>query len=163
MDCTSSEFTINHLSWPDSQVMIELKNRRLMAAMLAKNGTVNVSKLKKTISTISAMGGKEDPTREWPDAMGYQALSVDASLLDEQVDPQARLAGVHSAGNTRTGHNPNRPQWHGDDYRGDRDNSFGWIRCWSTYRCSLSKALQGNPTAAQIPKKQPRLWRSHET
>ena len=61
MDCTSSEFTINHLSWPDSQVMIELKNRRLMAAMLAKNGTVNVSKLKKTISTISAMGGKEDP------------------------------------------------------------------------------------------------------
>lgn len=91
MDCASSEFTINHLSWPESQVMIELKNRRLTAAMLAKNGTVNVSKLKKTISTISAMGGKEDPTREWPDAMGYQALSVDASLLDEQVDLQARL------------------------------------------------------------------------
>ena len=91
MDCTSSEFTINHLSLPKSKVMIELKNRKLTTTMLAKNGTVNVSKLKETISTISAMGGKEDPTSEWPDAMGYQALSVDASLLDEQVDLQARL------------------------------------------------------------------------
>ena len=91
IDCTSAEFTINSLSWSESKVSIELRNRKLTAAMLAEDGKVNISKLNETISTISVMGGKKDPTSEWPDAMGYQTLKVDASMLNEQVDMQGQL------------------------------------------------------------------------
>ena len=94
MDCTSSEFTINRLSWPESKISAELRNQTLTATLLAEGGNVDISKLKQTISTISVMGGKSDPTREWPDAMGYQTLNVDASIFNEQVNLQANLDNV---------------------------------------------------------------------
>ena len=91
IDCTSSKFTINSLSWPESKISVELRDQKLTAALLAEGGKVDISKLKETISTISVMGGKQDPTGDWPDAMGYQTLNIDASLLNEQVEMQAQL------------------------------------------------------------------------
>ena len=65
--------------------------------MFANDGKVDISKLKGTLSTISALGGKKDPTTAWPNAMGYQTLKVDASMIDEQVDLQANLDNMSFA------------------------------------------------------------------
>lgn len=97
MDCLSSAFSVSSLSWPESKVSLTLRNRKLTAALFANDGKVDISKLKGTLSTISALGGKKDPTTAWPNAMGYQTLKVDASMIDEQVDLQANLDNMSFA------------------------------------------------------------------
>lgn len=97
MDCFSSEFTVSSLSWPESKVSLELRDRKLSAALLANDGKVDISKLKGTLSTISSLAGKKDPTAAWPNTMGYQILKVDASMIDEQVALKANLDNMSFA------------------------------------------------------------------
>ena len=69
----------------------------MSAALLANDGKVDISKLKGTLSTISSLGGKKDPTAAWPNTMGYQILKVDASMIDEQVALKANLDNMSFA------------------------------------------------------------------
>ncbi len=94
MDCTSSEFSIDGISWPKSKASLQLKNRILTANMLAEKGSVDIEKLKATITAISTLTGKENPAADWPDRMQYQTLEVNASLKDEQVALTADLENI---------------------------------------------------------------------
>ena len=97
LDCTSAQFRISSLSWPESQVSMAVQNGKLSATLLAANGSVDIQKLKNTVANISVLAGKENPAADWPNAMQYQSLLVNASLQDEQVIADANLDNLHVA------------------------------------------------------------------
>jgi hypothetical protein len=53
--------------------------------------------LKETVTSISALAGKENPAANWPNVMQYQRLLVNASLQDEQVVADANLDNLDVA------------------------------------------------------------------
>ena len=91
MDCKSAQFSVSSLSWPESEVSLAVKDGRLSTTLQAANGSVNIQKLKETVTSISALAGKENPAANWPNVMQYQRLLVNASLQDEQVVARASL------------------------------------------------------------------------
>ena len=91
MDCKSAQFSVSSLSWPESEVSLAVKDGRLSTTLQAANGSVNIQKLKETVTSISALAGKENPAANWPNVMQYQRLLVNASLQDEQVVAHASL------------------------------------------------------------------------
>jgi hypothetical protein len=97
MDCTSSQFSVSSLSWPESQVSMAVEDGKLNATLLAANGSVDIQKLKDTVTNISVLAGKENPAADWPNVMGYQNLLVNASLQDEQVVADANLDNLQVA------------------------------------------------------------------
>ena len=97
LDCTSAQFRVSSLSWPESQVSIAVQNGKLSATLLAANGSVDIQKLKNTVANISVLAGKENPAADWPNVMQYQSLLVNASLQDEQVIADANLDNLHVA------------------------------------------------------------------
>ncbi len=97
MDCTSSQFSVSSLSWPESQVSMVVQDGKLNASLLAANGSVDIQKLKDTVTNISVLAGKENPAADWPNVMGYQNLLVNASLQDEQVVADANLDNLQVA------------------------------------------------------------------
>jgi hypothetical protein len=97
MDCTSSQFSVSSLSWPESQVSMAVEDGKLNATLLAANGSVDIQKLKNTVTNISVLAGKENPATDWPNVMGYQNLLVNASLQDEQVVADANLDNLQVA------------------------------------------------------------------
>ena len=97
MDCKSAQFSVSSLSWPESEVSLAVKDGRLSTTLQAANGSVNIQKLKETVTSISALAGKENPAANWPNVMQYQSLLVNASLQDEQVIAEANLDNLHVA------------------------------------------------------------------
>ncbi len=97
MDCTSAQFSVSSLSWPESEVSLAVKDGRLSTTLQAANGGVNIQKLKETVTSISALAGKENPAANWPNVMQYQRLLVNASLQDEQVVADANLDNLDVA------------------------------------------------------------------
>ena len=97
MDCTSAQFSVSSLSWPESEVSLAVKDGRLSTTLQAANGSVNIQKLKETVTSISALAGKENPAANWPNVMQYQRLLVNASLQDEQVVADASLDNLDVA------------------------------------------------------------------
>ena len=97
MDCKSAQFSVSSLSWPESEVSLAVKDGRLSTTLQAANGSVNIQKLKETVTSISALAGKENPAANWPNVMQYQGLLVNASLQDEQVVAHASLENLDVA------------------------------------------------------------------
>ena len=97
MDCKSAQFSVSSLSWPESEVSLAVKDGRLSTTLQAANGSVNIQKLKETVTSISALAGKENPAANWPNVMQYQRLLVNASLQDEQVVAHASLDNIDVA------------------------------------------------------------------
>ncbi|MDC3123866.1 hypothetical protein OBB00_04020 [Gammaproteobacteria bacterium] len=97
MDCTSAQFSVSSLSWPESGVSLAIKDGTLSTTLQAANGSVNIQKLKETVTSISALAGKENPAANWPNVMQYQRLLVNASLQDEQVVADANLDNLDVA------------------------------------------------------------------
>ena len=97
MDCTSAQFSVSSLSWPESEVSLAVKDGTLGTTLQAANGSVNIQKLKETVTSISALAGKENPAANWPNVMQYQRLLVNASLQDEQVVADANLDNLDVA------------------------------------------------------------------
>ena len=97
MDCKSAQFSVSSLSWPESEVSLAVKDGRLSTTLQAANGSVNIQKLKETVTSISALAGKENPAANWPNVMQYQRLLVNASLQDEQVVAHASLDNLDVA------------------------------------------------------------------
>ena len=97
MDCTSAQFSVSSLSWPESEVSLAVKDGTLSTTLQAANGSVNIQKLKETVTSISALAGKENPAANWPNVMQYQRLLVNASLQDEQVVADANLDNLDVA------------------------------------------------------------------
>ena len=97
MDCTSAQFSVSSLSWPESEVSLAVKDGTLSTTLQAANGSVNIQKLKETITSISALAGKENPAANWPNVMQYQRLLVNASLQDEQMVADANLDNLDVA------------------------------------------------------------------
>ena len=97
MDCTSAQFSVSSLSWPESEVSLAVKDGRLSTTLQAANGSVNIQKLKETVTSISALAGKENPAANWPNVMQYQRLLVNASLQDEQMVADANLDNLDVA------------------------------------------------------------------
>ena len=97
MDCTSAQFSVSSLSWPESEVSLAIKDGTLSTTLQAANGSVNIQKLKETVTSISALAGKENPAANWPNVMQYQRLLVNASLQDEQVVADANLDNLDVA------------------------------------------------------------------
>ena len=97
MDCTSAQFSVSSLSWPESEVSLAIKDGTLSTTLQAANGSVNIQKLKETVTSISALAGKENPAANWPSVMQYQRLLVNASLQDEQVVADANLDNLDVA------------------------------------------------------------------
>ena len=97
MDCTSAQFSVSSLSWPESEVSLAIKDGTLSTTLQAANGSVNIQKLKETVTSISALAGKENPAANWPNVMQYQRLLVNASLQDEQVVADANLDNLQVA------------------------------------------------------------------
>ena len=97
MDCKSAQFSVSSLSWPESEVSLAVKDGRLSTTLQAANGSVNIQKLKETVTSISALAGKENPAANWPNVMQYQRLLVNASLRDEQVVAHASLDNLDVA------------------------------------------------------------------
>ena len=97
MDCKSAQFSVSSLSWPESEVSLAVKDGRLSTTLQAANGSVNIQKLKETVTSISALAGKENPAANWPNVMQYQRLLVNASLQDEQVVADASLDNLDVA------------------------------------------------------------------
>ena len=97
MDCKSAQFSVSSLSWPESEVSLTVKDGRLSTTLQAANGSVNIQKLKETVTSISALAGKENPAANWPNVMQYQRLLVNASLQDEQVVAHASLDNLDVA------------------------------------------------------------------
>ena len=91
MNCTASQFSINSLSWPQSELALTTVDGRLNAELQAAKGSVNIKKLKDTISVMSRLSGQENLVANWPDTMQYQMLSVAASLQNEQVSVDGSL------------------------------------------------------------------------
>ena len=97
MDCTSAQFSVSSLSWPESEVSLAIKDGTLSTTLQAANGSVNIQKLKETVTSISALAGKENPAANWPSVMQYQRLLVNASLQDERVVADANLDNLDVA------------------------------------------------------------------
>ena len=97
MDCTSAQFSVSSLSWPESEVSLAVKDGTLSTTLQAANGSVNIQKLKETVTSISALAGKENPAANWPNVMQYQRLLVNASLQDEQMVADANLDNLDVA------------------------------------------------------------------
>ena len=97
MDCTSAQFSVSSLSWPESEVSLAIKDGTLSTTLQAANGSVNIQKLKETVTSISALAGKENPAANWPNVMQYQRLLVNASLQDERVVADANLDNLDVA------------------------------------------------------------------
>ena len=97
LNCKSGRFRVSRFSWPESQVSIAVQNGKLSATLLAANGSVDIQKLKNTVTNISVLAGKENRAAEWPNVMQYQSLLVNASLQDEQVIAEANLDNLHVA------------------------------------------------------------------
>ncbi len=97
MDCKSAQFSVSSLSWPESEVSLTVKDGTLSTTLQAANGSVNIQKLKETVTSISALAGKENPAANWPNVMQYQRLLVNASLQDEQVVADASLDNLDVA------------------------------------------------------------------
>ena len=97
LDCTSAQFRVGSLSWPESQVSMAIQNGKLSATLLAANGSVDIQKLKNTVANVSVLAGKENPAANWPNVMQYQSLLVNASLQDERVIADANLDNLHVA------------------------------------------------------------------
>ena len=97
MDCKSAQFSVSSLSWPESEVSLAVKDGRLSTTLQAANGSVNIQKLKETVTSISALAGKENPAANWPSVMQYQRLLVNASLQDEQVVADVSLDNLDVA------------------------------------------------------------------
>ena len=97
MDCKSAQFSVSSLSWPESEVSLAVKDGTLSTTLQAANGSVNIQKLKETVTSISALAGKENPAANWPNVMQYQRLLVNASLQDEQVVADASLDNLDVA------------------------------------------------------------------
>ena len=97
MDCTLAQFSVSSLSWPESEVSLAIKDGTLSTTLQAANGSVNIQKLKETVTSISALAGKENPAANWPNVMQYQRLLVNASLQDEQVVADANLDNLDVA------------------------------------------------------------------
>ena len=97
MDCTSAQFSVSSLSWPESEVSLAIKDGTLSTTLQAANGSVNIQKLKETVTSISALAGKENPAANWPSVMQYQRLLVNASLQDEQMVADANLDNLDVA------------------------------------------------------------------
>ncbi len=86
LDCTSSAFTLNSLTWPESKSTIRLAKGRLDAELLAEKGSVDIQKLKETVTVISALINQENYAAGWPDVMQYQQLAVNGSLQNGRVN-----------------------------------------------------------------------------
>ena len=97
MDCTSAQFSVSSLSWPESEVSLAIKDGTLSTTLQAANGSVNIQKLKETVTSISALAGKENPAANWPNVMQYHRLLVNASLQDEQMVADANLDNLDVA------------------------------------------------------------------
>ena len=97
MDCTSAQFSVSSLSWPESEVSLAVKDGTLSTTLQAANGSVNIQKLKETVTSISALAGKENPAANWPNVMQYERLLVNASLQDEQMVADANLDNLDVA------------------------------------------------------------------
>lgn len=97
IDCLSSAFNLGTLTWPESKATLSLSNGRMSAKMSAAKGRLDISKLKTTLTTISAITGEDNPAADWPDAMEYQSLEVDAWLEDEQAKVDANIDNLKIA------------------------------------------------------------------
>jgi hypothetical protein len=97
MDCMSSAFNLGTLTWPESKAALSLNNGRMSAKMSAAKGSLDISKLRTTLATISALTGEDDPAADWPDVMEYQSLEVDAWLQDEQANVDANIDNLKVA------------------------------------------------------------------
>lgn len=63
MDCVSSALNLGTLTWPKSKAALSLKNG-MSAKMSAAKGSLNISKLRTTLATISALTGEDDPAAD---------------------------------------------------------------------------------------------------
>lgn len=97
MECKASQFSLEGMTWSASQFSVTTVNGRLRTALLAEDGSVDISKLKQTISTLSGLIGRKDPTQAWPSVIQYRSLDVAASLEDEQLDISANLDNLKIA------------------------------------------------------------------
>ncbi|MEL0047177.1 MAG: hypothetical protein VW867_00875 [Gammaproteobacteria bacterium] len=91
LDCTSSEFQLNSLTWPESKVTATLAKGRLSATLNAENGRVDIRKLKETIAGMSMLIGKKNYAESLPDMMQYKKLAVAGSLQNEQTAVTANI------------------------------------------------------------------------
>ncbi|MDB2416949.1 AsmA family protein [Pseudomonadales bacterium] len=91
LDCTSSEFNLNSLTWPESKVTATLANGRLDATLDAANGSIDIRKLKETLAAMSMLIGKKNYAESLPDMMRYQNLAVTGSLQNEQTTLDASI------------------------------------------------------------------------
>ena len=91
LDCTSSEFNLNSLTWPESKVTATLANGRLDATLDAANGSIDIRKLKETLAAMSMLIGKKNYAESLPDMMRYQNLAVTGSLQNEQTTLDANI------------------------------------------------------------------------
>ena len=97
MDCKSAQFSVSSLSWPESEVSLTVKDGTLSTTLQAANGSINIQKFKETVTSISALAGKENPAANWPNVMQYQRLLITASLQDERVVADANLDNLDVA------------------------------------------------------------------
>ena len=91
LDCTSSEFNLNSLTWPESKVTATLANGRLDATLDAANGSIDIRKLKETLAAMSMLIGKKNYAESLPNMMRYQNLAVTGSLQNEQTTLDANI------------------------------------------------------------------------
>lgn len=91
LDCTSAEFKLNSLTWPESKATVTLARGRLDATVDAENGSVDIRKLKETVAGMSVVIGKGNYAESWPDVMQYQKLAVTGSLQNEQANLDVAL------------------------------------------------------------------------
>jgi hypothetical protein len=95
LDCTSSAFKLNSLTWPESKVTATLANGRLDATLNAENGSIDIRKLKETIAGMSVLIGKKNYAESLPDMMRYRTLDVSGSLKNEQTQLNANLDNLN--------------------------------------------------------------------
>ena len=97
MDCTLAQFSVRSVSWPESEVSLAVEDGKLSTTLQAANGSINIQKFKETVTSISALAGKENPAANWPNVMQYQRLLITASLQDERVVVDANLDNLDVA------------------------------------------------------------------
>ncbi len=97
MDCTLAQFSVRSVSWPESEVSLAVEDGKLSTTLRAANGSINIQKFKETVTSISALAGKENPAANWPNVMQYQRLLITASLQDERVVADANLDNLDVA------------------------------------------------------------------
>ena len=74
-----------------------VEDGKLSTTLQASNGSINIQKFKETVTSISALAGKENPAANWPNVMQYQRLLITASLQDERVVADANLDNLDVA------------------------------------------------------------------